>query len=181
MLGASLLATRVLLNQDVVMQVIQWALGEIKKQNESWLEYFNDKERRRKLLRCVWLIAVLLAIAATVAAFLLSRPLLHSLKPAIVFAVFMWAVIFGGTALLTLSSKLIITIFGALIGVSLSEVSTGFEGLLEKTAAGVASVSHRLSIIAGPVSNGNADFITWMVWMFVVIVALLCLPAFFTE
>jgi hypothetical protein len=34
MLAVSVLATRVLVNQDFIMQVVQWALGEIKKHVE---------------------------------------------------------------------------------------------------------------------------------------------------
>jgi hypothetical protein len=181
MVDIALSVTHALLNQNLVLQLVQWVLGAGKKENETWLEYFNDKERRRQLLRYVWLVVVLLALAASLLALMVSKPLFHSFRPSIAFLVFIWAVIFGGTALMALLSKLIITIFGALLGVSLSEISTGFDGLLEKTAAGVAKISHHLVEIAGPVSNGNNDFITWMVWMFVVIVALLCLPAFFLE
>ena len=181
MLGASVQIAYAVASRDTLLALLQFVIGEIKKPTESVQEFINSKEHRRKLLKYVWLIAVFLTLLASGISLILSYWIAKSLKPGIVLIVFVWAVLLGCTALVSLSSKVLTALFGALVGVSLSEVSTGFSGLLEKATQGIALVSAHISRIAGPTSSGYSDFIGWMVWMFVVVVALFCLPAFFAD
>lgn len=128
-----------------------------------------------------WLLAVLLSLLASIAVILGSHFILKNFKPGIAVVVFRWASLLGGTALLSFSSKVLTALFGGLIGVGSSEISTGFSGLIDKASQQIAVIAEHISKIAGPAASSYNEFIGWMVWLLVIVVALFCLPAFFTE
>jgi hypothetical protein len=73
--------------------------------------------------------------------------------------------------------------FGGLVGVSLSEVSTA-AGLISAVRKHVTALALELAGIANPSADPQKTpepFITWMIWMSIVLIAILCLPAFFEK
>ncbi len=77
-------------------------------------------------------------------------------------------------------SKLVVTTFGSLLGVSASDLGTG-SGLVNKLATAVTAMAQNITALVHG-SNGSPDsFIGAMVWLFVGLLLLICLPAFFRE
>src|SRR5262249_29832504 len=84
--------------------------------------YLLAPENRRVLRRVIWIICVILYLAASAVCLFLSRAITGSYEFGITVAVILVALFLGTTASLFLSSKMIVATFGGLVGVSLSEV-----------------------------------------------------------
>ena len=70
---------------------------------------------------------------------------------------------------------------GGPVGVRLSDITTGFSGLIQKITLGIADLAKHIGTIAGQGNTGGPHFIEQMVWLFVGLVSLCCLPAFFAD
>jgi hypothetical protein len=106
---------------------------------------------------------------------------LGSYQPGIGVTVVVWALFLGATASLMLSSKVIVATFGGLAGISLSEIGTG-AGLISLLRNQIIAMAKEIAVTidpGAPPPQTPDPFIYWMIWLFVGIVALLCLPAFF--
>jgi len=139
-----------------------------------------DPKNKRILHRIVWISCVVIFLAISSAAIFGGAAIWVSYKPGIVISVVIWSLFLGTTASLLLPSKMIIATFGGLIGVTLSEVSTG-AGLISVVRKQVVEIAIELGGIIAPgaaLPTTPDPFITWMIWLFVAITALLCLPAF---
>src|SRR5207249_619946 len=101
-------------------------------------------------------------------------------KPGVFVAVILWSIFFGVTALLFLPGKAIVTAFGSLLGVSVSEASTA-AGLISMANKTITSVASQIGLIVNPEVGMSDPFVSWLLWAFVVTLGLLCLPAFFLE
>ena len=95
MVGASILVTQSIASSDLFRTILQWAIGQAKKPSESWADFFTNTDNRRKLLRYAWLSAVLVAVVISVIAIALSAWIGSTLRPGIVFVVFVWAICWG--------------------------------------------------------------------------------------
>ena len=144
--------------------------------------YFGDVNNRPVVRRVAWMIGVLVSLLLSSIAIWGGNALVHSYKPGVVVAVVLWAVFLGMTASLVLPNKVVVATFGGLVGVSASEAATA-SGLISVMRRQVTALASELGAIGDPGSGGTTPepFISWMIWLFVVIVGLLCLPAFFEK
>jgi hypothetical protein len=164
----------------IVMDSISPLLMRVLPQLRDYLLAPENYHIRRRL---VWVTCVVIFLAISAAAIFGLEALLGSYKPGIAVAVVLWSLFLGTTASLFLPSKVIVATFGGLVGVSLSEVGTA-AGLISILRKQVTAVAIELGAIANPggqISVTPDSFITWMMWLFVAITALLCLPAFFEK
>lgn len=130
--------------------------------------------------RGLWLLVVLGAFLLSLIAVLLSKIFISDVRPGIAGATVIWAFVVGGAVLFMFPSKLVVTTFGSLLGVSASDLGTG-SGLVNKLAIAVTGMARNISTLVHGV-NGSADsFISAMVWLFVGLLLVICLPAFFRE
>ncbi|SRR5229473_1775482 len=130
--------------------------------------------------RGLWLLVVLGAVFLSSFAVLLSKILVADMRPGIAVATVAWAFVVGGAVLFMFPSKLVVTTFGSLLGVSASDLGTG-SGLVNKLATAVTAMAQNITALVHG-SNGSPDsFIGAMVWLFVGLLLLICLPAFFRE
>jgi hypothetical protein len=145
--------------------------------------YLLAPENRQLLRRVVWIICVISYLVLSALSLFLPRLIAGSFAPGIVVTVVLGALFLGITASLFLPSKMIVATFGGLVGVSMSEVGTA-AGLISVMRREVAKIAIEISAIINPGQPPPAtadNFINGMIWLFLVIVGLLCLPAFFEK
>lgn len=157
----------------------EWLIGEARKANQTFFDYLMEKDHRKIVLKYAWIVIMILGICVTAICLLLSNWFFHSFRPGIVVVVLLWAIIFGATAIVFLSARMLTAVFVGVIGVSISEVGSGVSGLIDKAAQSIAQIATKINIAAG--SGSDKEFIGHMVWLFIGVIALFCLPAFFGE
>ncbi|MCW1410866.1 MULTISPECIES: hypothetical protein [Rhizobium] len=86
----------------------------------------------------------------------------------------LWGLTVGGALLLFLPAKLLITVIGGLLGVGASDF-VGLAQVVEKMSTTVAAVAKTIN------SSGPVQFQQQPIWLFLILVALCCLPAYRTE
>ena len=91
---------------------------------------------RRKLVYLIWISAVLIMIGITAIVVFGLHVIFGSYKSGIIVSAILWGAFAGGSCLLLFPSKLIITIFGGLIGTSLSEIKSA-KGLITRFFRGL--------------------------------------------
>lgn len=136
--------------------------------------------RRNPKLRnqIIWIVCVVVLLLVSAAAVFGFHAIWGSYKPGIAVAVFLWSVFLGSTAFVLLPNKLLITAFGTLLGMSISEAPSG-AGLISAARKQVTAIASEIGIITNAPPGTIDPFISWMVWMFIGIAGLICLPAFF--
>ena len=140
-----------------------------------------SNEERSRIVRIFWIVAIVLLLILSTVFLFGSEILVSSYKPGIFLSTVTWAVFFGSSALLYLPQNTIVAFFGGILGVSLSEVSSG-AGLISIANSAVADIAAQIGPILSGVGVGEADsFISLLVWVFVIVIGILCLPAFFYE
>ena len=147
------------------------------------VEYLAAPDNRRILARVVWVASVVILLGLSAAAIFVSNVIWAFYKPGITVTVVLWSLFLGTTASLVLPSKVIVATFGGLIGVTLSEVGTA-AGLISTLRQQITEIAIEFGAIASPGSDPSATpnpYFAWMIWLFVGIMALLCLPAFFEK
>src|SRR6266851_963171 len=117
----------------------------------TWL---RKSENRQKALCALWVFLVFVLFLLTGTVIFGSHWLTPSYKPGISIATFVWAFFFGIWVLFFFPAKLVTTIFGGLGGIGL---------------------------IVGNPDVSTQHFITWMVWLFFLVLLITCLPAFFRD
>jgi hypothetical protein len=145
--------------------------------------YLKAPENVRILRRVTWIACVLALLVVSALSITGSHWLLRAYKPGIVVTVALWSILVGATASMLLPAKAIVATFGGLVGVTLSEVGSA-AGLISSLRKQVNALAIEFGAILQPDGNANAPldpFVGWMIWMFIGIVAVLCLPAFFEE
>ena len=142
--------------------------------------YADNAKTRKKALGIVWIISIILLLMITSILIALSYGIFDNTKPGIVLVTILWAGFFGGTALLFLPERVITACFGGFLGTGLSEIgdASGFLTSLNKL---VKSMSIQIGIIVQSQEASVNSFISLNVWLFVGIITLLCLPAFFGK
>ncbi len=86
----------------------------------------------------------------------------------------LWGLTVGGALLLYLPAKLLITVIGGLLGVGASDLA-GLAQVVEKMSTTVVAITKTIN------STGPVQFQQQAIWLFLVLVALCCLPAYRTE
>jgi hypothetical protein len=143
--------------------------------------YLTRPENKRLLRSLTWALCVVVILGLTAGALFGLHSATGSYKPGIVTSVVLWSLFLGITAVVSLPSKAIIATFGALLGVSVSEIATaaGLLSVVRKQAIAIAIQLGGIVDPSAPLADHPDPFITWMIWLFVAITAILCLPAFF--
>ena len=138
-----------------------------------------DKDRIHsfvsKNFKLFWISFVVLVVILTGVLFLI-----FDISSAIGISVFVWAVITGATILVFLPGKLIATGFGSLLGIGGSELSTG-AGLISRTNESITEIAKEAGMVAQSLGVEPNLFFKQMVWMYIVIVMLICVGAFFEK
>ena len=175
--------------EDLTTLLIQKALTEVvvsvKSQIiERLISYIKEAKQNptlhKKLLKILWIVSIVLMLATTTGLTLGIYAITNSYKIGIYASVILWAIFFGVTILWFLPSKLILPIFGFLLGGSVSEIGNS-AGLITKVNETVTNISNQIGIIITGTEEKTDLFISQSVWTFFIIVILLCLPAFFEK
>jgi hypothetical protein len=145
--------------------------------------YFQAPENRRVFRRVIWIICVIAYLTMSALSLFVLRLITGSYAPGIVVTVVLGSLFLGITASLFLPSKIIVATFGGLIGVSSSEFGTaaGLISVMRREAEGLAKQISAIFAPGQPLPTTADGFINQMIWLFIVITALLCLPAFFEK
>jgi hypothetical protein len=139
-----------------------------------------DEKHRPALLKILWVFSVLLLLAISAVVVLGIHAVFGTYKPGIFTAVVLWAVFFGVTALAFLPPKAVVSMFGGLLGIGVSEAASA-AGLISKANHEVTKIAIELGAIVHANPNTPDPFIVSLVWTFTGIMTLLCLPAFFVD
>lgn len=136
---------------------------------------------RKSLYKAIgWIMGIAVGLILTVLLFPASSWLFGSLKPGIFVSTAIWALIIGFGVLYFASAKIVSVLFGAILGVSADEVA-GANAILSKLASVVNELVKQIGGL-GPPGDLTADpFVTQVVWVFVIILLVSCLPAFFKD
>lgn len=142
--------------------------------------YFAAEEHRAVLRRVLWVMCVLALLVVSATAIFGLHWLFGSYKPGIAVSIVLLAMLLGITALFVLPPKTIVAVFGGFVGVALSEIgnAAGLISVLRKQVTALALELGAIARPAGEVPEYADPFISGMVWTFILIVGLLCLPAF---
>lgn len=171
-----------LILQDLTANVIVEVLGPLlSKAFDNFVDRCRqDVTLRRRLLRIAWAFSIVLMIGITIASVLISEAKTDSYRAGTLIATVLWAIFLGVSTLLFLPRTMIATIFGFAFGSTLSEASSG-TGLLTSVNKAIMEISSQVSAAVIDDSTQLEKFISSMVWIFVVVFTLLCLPAFVTK
>ena len=140
--------------------------------------YLIDPKNKRRVFLLLWIFSVMAMLAFTLLALTLSVNVLHSYHSGVLVTVVAWALFFGAFVLFFLPAKLVTTFLGSLAGISVSQIPSG-RGLLSKINDFVQSLVSQLLILVGGNDHLDGRFARICIWVFVGIVMVMCLPAFF--
>src|SRR6266851_2716116 len=143
----------------------------------TWL---RKSENRQKALCALWVFLVFVLFLLTGTVIFGSHWLTPSYKPGISIATFVWAFFSGIWVLFFFPAKLVTTIFGGLGGIGITELGTG-SGLIAKANTSITGIATQIGLIVGNPDVSTQHFITWMVWLFFLVLLITCLPAFFRD
>jgi hypothetical protein len=138
-----------------------------------------DASNRRNALLTVWAAFVVLSIAFTALAVWLSGRFFHNAHFGVSISVIWWALFTGLAILFLLPAKAVTALFGGLIGISASETLSG-NGLITRANDAIRSIAVSLKDFLADAGDYDDHFIRLMVKLFLVIVLVICLPAFFS-
>jgi hypothetical protein len=170
----------VLFRQPAMLRMLVAVLLQYdEKRDGTFTAFLTAPQRRSKVLLVLWIVSVFIFFLLSALACGISHAL-GNIRWGIGLSVFFAAVWLGATALLFLSSKAIVTLFGAFLGMSLSEVSSA-NGLISLLNQQISTVAHNIGVIVPSQGEGASSFVMSIVWMFVLVFSLMCLPAFFKE
>jgi hypothetical protein len=162
----------------VFRAIVQAVIGYSRERDGNFANFLAAPERRAKVLLATWGLSVLLFLLVSVLVLSVAH-MVAAEKWGVGITVLLAALWLGGTALMFLPSKAIVTLFGAFLGMSLGEVGSA-HGLLSLVSQQITSISKEVGVILATTSNPD-PFITGMLWMFVGVFLIMCLPAFFTD
>jgi len=147
---------------------------------QNLVEQAKQPRNRAKALLVLWVLAIFLLLVVTAISIYGLYRFTFSYKPGVVVSTILWAFFFGACALFFLPSRLITTLFGSILGISVNEVGTA-SGLLTKANETITGIANQMNVIVNGQDHSTDPFISWMIWIFVIILALICLPAFFSK
>jgi hypothetical protein len=139
-------------------------------------DWARSPGNRQTLLLIIWVIMILILLLLTTISFYVSHWTINSYVPGIVVSTVLWAIFFGIVILFFFPSKLVITVFGSLLGISTSQLSSG-ASLLADCDKALINIAQQLGTITGT----QLPIIHSLVWLFLVLVMIICLPAFFRD
>lgn len=152
---------------------------------KKFAKFIGKPENSSRALRILWIISVVALLMITAILLLISKAVFASYNHGIILADIFWAIFFGGCILLFLDPKVITAAFGSFLGTSLSEVGTA-SGLITKANQAITNIATEIGAM-GDVTSSQTNqpatdpFVAQALWIFVIIVTLLCLPAFFRK
>ena len=138
----------------------------------------QDIALRRRLLKIMWSGFIVGMIIITIICVLVSQACTSSYRIGTFTATVIWAIFLGVTALLFLQRTMITTIFGFMIGSGVSEASSG-AGIITSVNKSVIKISSQISTAVVDNPTDHETFVAGLVWTFIIIFTLLCLPALF--
>ncbi len=133
-------------------------------------------KNRQTLLLLIWVAMVLLLLLLTGLSVVGSIWFLGTYKPGIVLSVIFWALFFGVVILFFLPPKLIITMFGSFLGITASELGSG-ASLISRADNAITDMAQEINLV----TTADAAFVHVLLWVFVMILTIICLPAFFRN
>jgi hypothetical protein len=125
-------------------------------------------------LKIAWLLGVISSLVITA---LIYFFLPADIKYRITIINVYWAAAIGGTILLFVPSKTIITGFGTILGISGSDVTTG-AGIISKAHKAVTAIALEIESVAKELGANPDVFFTQMLWLFVIVFGLILVFAF---
>lgn len=128
----------------------------------------------------LWFAAVIAAIVVSLILILGALYMLGNVKLGIGGAVFVWAILIGWFFLFIAPAKLVTAAFGAIFGSGTQAAITG-EGIVGQLKKLSSIVVEALGLISPQAVVAEQGFIIAMVWLFLGLVCVLCLPAFFKD
>ena len=135
--------------------------------------------RSPNLVKIWFILAVVVVISCVVLVFL-SQAIFGNAKVGVFLGTVLLAVLGGWFVVFIASAKVVSALFGALVGGSADHVTSG-TGFLARLQEFAAKATSALGTILPPLITLDQDFISTMVWVFLSIIVLLCLPAFFKD
>ena len=128
-----------------------------------------------------WILLNVICLLLTIVFILCSYQFLKSYKPGIFASTFVWAIFWGIVGVAWLPPKVVSTLLGGLIGISLSQISTG-AGLISKVHENVKSIAFELCKIVNSNDPNIDNFITQLIWLFIGIISIMwCYNLFFLK
>src|SRR4030095_546340 len=124
-----------------------------------------DEKHRPVLLKILWVISVLSLLTISAVIVLGVYAVFGTYKPGIFSVVVLWAVFFGVTALTFLPPKVVVSMFGGLLGIGVSEAASA-AGLISKANHEVTKIAIELGAIVHTNPNTPDPFIVYLVWTF---------------
>lgn len=112
---------------------------------EAIAEYLHNAESKIRVIRILWFVATVLLILVTA----VLSPLLSWIwgwKLGALFGVVTWSIFLGATGLLFLPPKAMTAVFGAILGVSLSDVSSG-SGLIASANNAITELARQIGAV----------------------------------
>jgi hypothetical protein len=144
------------------------------------LQWGADPKNRTTLWLILWLVLLLILTIITAALVFGLSALTSSYRPGIAGSTALWAFSLAACALFFLPPKIITTMFGSLLGISVNEIGTA-SGLITKANEVITSLATQIGGVISGRDHPTDPFVGWMLWIFVIIFSLVCLPAFFRE
>jgi len=129
----------------------------------------------------VWFLTVVVNLVVSVVLILATNYLLANVRVGIAVATIQWAVVFGWFFAFFVPAKIVSAVFGALLGSGTHNLITG-SGFVTATQGFAEKAGQYLKFLpAGTLGTNEQEFISWMVWLFLALLTLFCLPALFRE
>ena len=123
----------------------------------------------------MWFILVCISLIVTLLVVFGIHAIFDSYQVGVVISTVIWAAIMGWALLTIFSPKLVATLFGGLLGSGASQVSVD-NGLMTLAQNVLGSFAGQLADIF-ETPEASAGFLQSIVWLFVVLVTLFCVPA----
>jgi uncharacterized membrane protein YgcG len=146
---------------------------------------------RAKALTILWVfIFVVLAVLTLIVILLFGY--IGQFRLGVGISTGIWAVFFGTAALFFLSSKWLTTLAGGILGIGANDIGAKGGNSLTQANDAVNGIAKAIAKVAAvppppPPADGSSSFggdvdpfIVSMVWLFVIILGVLCIPAFFS-
>jgi len=142
------------------------------------LKEAKKKENRSFLWRFIWIGVVVFSLMLTAISLLSCHLIFGTWLPGIFIATILWAAVFGIGILFFLPSRFVTATFGSLLAISANQICSG-AGLISEADKALTDIAVQIGIIAGV--EATDPTIHLLLWVFVTVLTLICLPAFFSE
>jgi hypothetical protein len=139
----------------------------------------GGKGGRPNLVKMWFMLAVGVVVASIVLVFL-SQVIFGNAKVGVFVATVLLAVLGGWFLTFIAPAKVVSAVWGALVGSGAEHATTG-GGFIGQAQEIVGKATSTLGTILPPLIEIDQDYMSAMVWVFLAVIFLLCLPAFFKN